>query len=125
MNESSRSALKDVKSDTNAIRDDTDAIRHDTAQILHEISKLQAKLPHNNQNSIILEQHLENMTSYTEAELQTPDIPAIASTPNNRLPVSSRQTTVEVRDNQGQTNYVQISTDTSNNQMDTVIPNPT
>jgi len=64
------SITREVKNDTAAIRDDTEAIKQDTAQILAEISRLQAKLPDDEQShgpsAFMLQRYLENLNSYTE-----------------------------------------------------------
>ncbi|VTT73168.1 unnamed protein product [Fusarium fujikuroi] len=58
---------KAIKTDTTEIRNDTSAIKDGTAQILQEISQLQAQL--SNRDNYILQKFLEDMTTYTENDL--------------------------------------------------------
>ncbi|KAH7126069.1 hypothetical protein EDB81DRAFT_910883 [Dactylonectria macrodidyma] len=66
-----RSLTKEIKADTTEIRNDTAAIKDSTAMILQEIARLQARLPTDapTQNDFILPKFLEEMTTYTEQEL--------------------------------------------------------
>ncbi|TVY77662.1 hypothetical protein Focb16_v007462 [Fusarium oxysporum f. sp. cubense] len=57
---------KEIKNDTSAIRNETSAIKDDTAQILEEILRLQQRLPKQGGNDYILQNFLEEMTTYTE-----------------------------------------------------------
>ena len=74
----SSSITREVKNDTTAIRDDTEAIRQDTAQILAEISRLQAKLPDDEQShgpsAFMLQRYLDNLTSYAETVVDDQDL---------------------------------------------------
>ncbi|KAM5362716.1 hypothetical protein ACJZ2D_012378 [Fusarium nematophilum] len=67
------SLTKEIKTDTTEIRNDTAAIKDDTAQILQEIARLQARLPEDaaTPNDFMLQKFLEEMTTYTEQELDT------------------------------------------------------
>ncbi|CVL12479.1 uncharacterized protein FPRN_15075 [Fusarium proliferatum] len=58
---------KAIRTDTTEIRNDTSAIKDGTAQILQEISQLQAQL--SNRDDYILQKFLEDMTTYTENDL--------------------------------------------------------
>ncbi|KAF5608382.1 uncharacterized protein FSUBG_4600 [Fusarium subglutinans] len=60
---------KEIKNDTSEIRNETSAIRDDTAQILQEILRLQQRLPKQGGNDYILQNFLEEMTTYTEKAL--------------------------------------------------------
>ncbi|KAF5268254.1 hypothetical protein FOXYS1_865 [Fusarium oxysporum] len=57
---------KEIKNNTSAIRNETSAIKDDTAQILEEILRLQQRLPKQGGNDYILQNFLEEMTTYTE-----------------------------------------------------------
>ncbi|EXK44478.1 hypothetical protein FOXG_04028 [Fusarium oxysporum f. sp. lycopersici 4287] len=57
---------KEIKNDTSAIRNETSTIKDDTAQILEEILRLQQRLPKQGGNDYILQNFLEEMTTYTE-----------------------------------------------------------
>ncbi|RKK66800.1 hypothetical protein BFJ69_g15062 [Fusarium oxysporum] len=58
---------KAIKTDITEIRNDTSAMKDGTAQILEEINQLQAQL--SNQDDYILQNFLEDMTTYTENAL--------------------------------------------------------
>ncbi|KAG5803635.1 hypothetical protein H9Q74_012098 [Fusarium xylarioides] len=60
---------KEIKNDTSEIRNETSAIKDDTAQILEEILRLQQRLPKQGGNDYILQNFLEEMTTYTEKAL--------------------------------------------------------
>ncbi|KAF5968151.1 hypothetical protein FBULB1_10857 [Fusarium bulbicola] len=60
---------KEIKNDTSEIRNETSAIKDDTAQILEEILPLQQRLPKQGGNDYILQNFLEEMTTYTEKAL--------------------------------------------------------
>ncbi|KAG4281705.1 hypothetical protein FPRO06_10609 [Fusarium proliferatum] len=60
---------KEIKNDTSEIRNETSAIKDDTAQILEEILRLQKRLPKQGGNDYILQNFLEEMTTYTEKAL--------------------------------------------------------
>ncbi|KAF5675124.1 hypothetical protein FCIRC_7597 [Fusarium circinatum] len=60
---------KEIKNDTSEIRNETSAIKDDTAQILEEIFRLQQRLPKQGGNDYILQNFLEEMTTYTEKAL--------------------------------------------------------
>ena len=78
LSDGSSSITREVKNDTTAIRDDTEAIRQDTAQILAEISRLQAKLPDDEQShgpsAFMLQRYLDNLTSYAETVVDDQDL---------------------------------------------------
>ncbi|KAF4495867.1 hypothetical protein FAGAP_8000 [Fusarium agapanthi] len=57
---------KEIKNDTAEIRKETSAMKIDTAQILEEIVRLQQRLPKQGGNDYILQNFLEEMTTYTE-----------------------------------------------------------
>ncbi|KAI7767208.1 hypothetical protein LZL87_009610 [Fusarium oxysporum] len=61
---------KEIKNDTSAIRNETSAIKDDTAQILEEILRLQQRLPKQGGKDYILQNFLEEMTTYTEKALE-------------------------------------------------------
>ncbi|KAF5654804.1 hypothetical protein F25303_1148 [Fusarium sp. NRRL 25303] len=60
---------KEIKNDTSEIRNETSAIKDDTAQILEEILRLQKRLPKQGGNDYILQNFLEELTTYTEKAL--------------------------------------------------------
>jgi hypothetical protein len=64
---------RDTNATTKEIHSDTTAIKEDTTQILSEIARLQASLPGypNGSDDVVLRRYLEELTSYTEAELDS------------------------------------------------------
>ncbi|KAF7542262.1 hypothetical protein G7Z17_g11728 [Cylindrodendrum hubeiense] len=67
------SFTREIRTNTTKLRDDTAVIKHDITQILQEITRLQGRLPEDAASStdFILQRFLEEMTNYTEQELDT------------------------------------------------------
>lgn len=75
-----RHITKDIKNDTSEIRNETSAIKDDTTQILEEILRLQKRLPKQGGSDYILQNFLEEMTTYTEKALDGASINGDSST---------------------------------------------
>ncbi|KAG4253696.1 hypothetical protein FPRO04_08907 [Fusarium proliferatum] len=71
---------KEIKNDTSEIRNETSAIKDDTTQILEEILRLQKRLPKQGGSDYILQNFLEEMTTYTEKALDGASIDGDSST---------------------------------------------